>query len=1447
MTTVQTRRCGFGLGRFSLGILLAASVAAVAAPAAAQRFEAEEYAGPEGRVVRDRTASGGQAVIAGWGLAVQGSLRLPPGVYEVTFHVTAHPVELLHALAVTCRAGSTQRVMAAHGFDKSGVYVPVTLRLTHAGAELPVLVSGQGSSGFDGMRKATTEDEEKAFREAQAAFETGAIDKIRPADGGAPALAEEDLVNELEEMPDIRQMKPTDLFAGCDFIEVRKLAELPALASDLSVHKVHYLPGEEVRGSVTLRAVAGPGAYTLTVLEVRELAERRPVFTQDVELTAEPRAVAFSYVLGPEEFGRALVALLLPRGTPLPVAAADAFDPELAFPGCAWETFGVSRNVYRVGITGSGAGHDRSRLTAEGAAKIMQANKAAYANYFECFAWAPCDYSNLAPETEFFWSGQTQYPGSISGVRNLLSEAHKVGVKGITYGKACAGGIEGFKTFQRHPDYFQTSITGIGTEAMGTFMLEVMLANEYGGWQDWQSIWCNWENEATVDFGADAIIAAVRMFGWDGVRWDGHFLGKMARFKERMNAAVPGFVHGYNIAFANPGSELFLPSAPVDDFHECARDHGLMMDESVRDYSHTNFSYGRPEVFYQAICREADYMKRIGGLPLFITFDMASQLDRTYNVLMGLAGGQRYTYITSPAEFTYGNLTKWLTRFSAFVWDDTRRVKAPADWITVTAAPLADVEKTADGAERYPLLWQESCWLRDVAPGRRQLLVNLVNPPHYPAFANRVQPPARTRTDVRIEIKVPPGVTLAPLAHLSPDLPGGAEALAGGVDNGVCRVTLPRVGSWSIVAFDILPAAGDVLAGDPFPLTTPVEDAAAVLAQKEGEAQAKAQAEAARKAGIAAPAAEEERERRWTDYGLGRNFDAEDEVKPDTVKLLDETLRRPEQDRIVRDGILDVHHCRGIFSWLNPVQVAVGLSGAGRCTVSWLDRHYGRWQRGQPRLTLDEFPDSYPELFRHDVLVMDNIHAEDAGLLRRILIKDYVQAGGGLLVFGGHFNLSCGMDQSTWSEAILPLRVAGYRQFDIDEAQGFPLVPAEDGFFPADLDWSTAPAAFYVDRSPLADGARVLLRAGGHPAIVAGTFGKGRVIVVLMNPHGAPAAGAQPYWRWREWPRVLGACIRWLAEGCETRNDAGLQVRRKDPSAPDPETLRLEAEVQGADELAKSLRAARRNVVDQDSARYLLECTLDHIDRLKDIELLQDVLTTVAPHLDASFAPLFGKLQNQDLAPLRAAALRIIAYAQDTANLPYVRKQVGDEDPDVRHAAILALGGIGGEEAIALLRRQAAGAPDAPLKEGEYRFFAATRLAALQVPGALRDALQLYADQVRLIRSLKARHFSMHEDLYGGVSFKLTPEARRRLTNQFERFKRLEAVERRDAADFELLLQGLGPAQVEEAFEVFAATESPNLIPVAFSVYGRLPAAEQKRLAPRLRDARLPEIRVLAP
>ncbi len=1395
-------------------------------------LQAEELGKTELPLYRDPAAKGEKTMVfmlgAGKTPSFSGKVDLPAGVYEVTAWVTARPIELMHKLSVKISAGAAGRDVASIWFDKSGTYIPVTMIVNHPGGPMPVAISATGTTGFDGMRASKSEDEVKALEELK---NKPSMDKL-DATNEEPAVTEGDALDALDGVDNITKINIYDLYVAFDRIEIKRIADLSAMVTRLWVDKIHYLPGAEVKGEVEARPVGKAGDFALALFEICELDQINKIFEQDVNLTNDTAKFAFSYKLSDVEFGREILATLRPKGQEIKIDAALLCDEARNFPGSMAEFFGVSSNVYRVGITGRVGAHDTQTITKEQVIKQVDEAKAMYANYFEKFAWAPCDYSDLAPEKEKFWSGQTQYPGSKTNLKFIIDESHKRGIKAITYGKACAGGIAGFRTFRRHPEFFVRSIWGIGSEAMGTFLLEQMIAEDYGRWQDWQSIWCNME-EPCVDFGADAIIEGSKMFGWDGVRWDGHFIGKMARFKERVNKALPGYIHGYNIAFANPGSPLFLPSAPVEDFHECAKDHGMMMDESVRDYSHSNFSYGRPEIFYQAICREADYMKRIGGLPLYITFDMSTNLDTSYNCIMGLSGGQRYTYLTSPGQWPFGELTRFLTRYSGFVWDDTRRIKEPENFIEVSVPGMAKDEK-------FPLLWKESCWLRDIAPNRKQVLVNIVNPPQYPAFCDRMQNPSVARKNVSVSLAVPQGAKVDRVAHLSPDMVKGHAILPQKSTGGKSSVELHCVKTWSIVAFE-LSADGEKFASEPFPLTTPVEDAAAALKKAEGEQAQKKQAEDAKKAGIKASDNEVPRERRWTDYALNTNFDAEDEKLPDNVKKLTENLNRPEVVSLARNGLLDVHHCRGIFSWLNNVEAAAGIAGAGSYTVSWLDKHYGRGA-GIPPNTIDEFPDTYPALLKNDVLIMDNINSNDASFLRRVMIKDFVQAGGGLLIFGGYFNLSCGSDHSTWMAEIMPVKIAGYQQLAIDCQKGFPLEPADPSFFPKSIDWKAAsPCAFYVDKSPLKEGAKILVKAGEYPAIVSGTYGKGRVIVVMMNSHGEYAKSLLPYWEWRQWPEVVAACIRWLGEGSEAKAEVAAAKVQKDPGAADPNALVLETDGLTAEAFTKDILSACRNAVDRDSAHALILAAVEHSDLIKDLDILQTVVQAAEPYVDASFADITDKIldKNQDAGPMKSLALRIIGASGDTKRFAYAEKALKDTDNEVRRAAIEALGTMGGEKTPLLLKNYIA-------EKGPYSFLAAVTLVKLKVPNAFSDALQLYGQQLRHVRELKAEHFGRESDLYGGTSFKLTPLQRRKMTQEFEKFKRMEAFERADAARFGVMLQNLSPADRETAVKILAATESRDLIPSAYTICSRMTDDEARKAAQILKGAKLEEIKALA-
>jgi uncharacterized membrane protein len=1381
------------------------SHAAVALQNGRMVLEAESFRGKEAAVFVDARASGKKCAVVK--LASPGALfaaqpDLPAGDYTVTAWVEAVPVSIIHTLAVQFRAGTAARTLDAFQFDAAPGYRAFTLRVFHPGGKLAIALDASGKTGFPEMRAEASEDESSAIKQLKVDDLGGAKPK------GADDLLDREPAELLDGAPDVASLKPFDLRVLCDRVEIEQRRAPAAAVVAVNVDKIHYRPGEMVKAVATLAGMGAGGAFEFVARERSEADTERVVFRSAVTLAAGvSQNVAFEFKPGAEEFGRELRCAL------------EASGREVHSAG---EFFGVSRNVYRVGISGASAGQDKRKLTAEEAGRIMDANKRAYANYFECFAWAPCDYSDMTPKTEIFFSGQTQYPGSISGFKNLLGEAHRRGVKAITYGKACAGGISGFNTYQRHPEFFgHGAAAGPACEAFSTYYLERMIANDYnlhapksqGGWQHWASIWTRFNHDPAVDFGADEIIRSSEMLGWDGVRWDGHFVGNQRRLIDRVNAKRADFAHGYNVAFANPGSKLFLPP-DQKDFHDIARDHGLIMDESVREFS--KFGDGVIRTFYDAINREADYVKRIGGLPLFIMFDVASAQDRHFNVLCGLAAGQRYTFATSPGDYPFGSLAKFLTRFSAFVWDDTARVANAAAHFQVAVG---------QGPKGVAPMWSQSVWLRKLPDSRQQVLVNLVNLPGYKAFRLRAQPPSTTLKQIAISAKIPANAKLARAFHVSPDLLDGIEELKTTTNGDSASIALPELKSWSIAVFEFAGANG-ALAWPAFPLTTPVEDAAAVFAEQELKKahDAKVAADKA-KAGVGAtPAPAEPKLPHYADFARSYNIDL------DAAKKLD----RPEGLAIRRDGRLDVHNAHGVFNWLNPIESAVSLAGGGNYSASWVDRVGFRLGAGG---CMEDFPDTFEALFANDLLVLDNIQAIDLGARRRAMIADFVRSGGALLCFGGSFNLSMGSDHNTALAELLPVRIARYRDLATAPA-GFALAPKNAAFFGGKIDWAKAGAAFTVDTSPLKPDVEILATAGAHPAIVASRFGNGRVITFLINPHGDPAPGALPYWHSSEWPKILAACLNHLAQDARTVVAATEKKRVLDRKKPVPEELQLEAGDLDGKKLAQRLAESRVNMIDAANCRAAVSIALQQWSRINDIELVSGILDAAAPFMDKSFAPLGQELVRSDIELFRSVGYKVLGLAKNPADRRAIEKGLAEKETPLVREALLALGELGDTAAAPAIEDY--------LRRGSEKLLARSVLRRLGRKLELDESLRLHVEGLQRQITLRSGRKSAFDTLHGGVSFKLTAAQRRAGEAELRTIIRTEQNVRFDANYFINSLGALDENELNTFTKFLVQTENTSLGPLAYSVFSQLPADKAQSYRRQLASAKAPQLRMLA-
>lgn len=1394
--------------RLSSPLLLAAFLMARASAAQLQTLEAENHKPGTATVYADARASGKKSVVAmlpAGGRVFEFSKDLPAGDYTVTAWLEAVPASLLHSLAITFKADGVTRVIDQSQFDARPGFHPFSLRFVHGGGTASITLDAAGKSGFEQMR-ASSGEAEKAVGPALDIEETTSK-KQKNEDKSRDELSEL-----LEGAKSIESLRITDQRVVCDRVELNMLRAAPTAVAGVSVDKVHYRPGESVRASADLLAGAAGGTFTFRAEVVTELDAAREVFTTSIQLApGEKKSVPFQFNLGDAEFGHELRASLLLNKKEIHSNS---------------EYFGVSKNVYRVGITGRNLGQNTRGVLPARAAEMMDENKRQYANYFECFAWAPCDYSDLTPKTEEFVSGQTQYPGSISGMKLQIAEAHKRGIKAITYGKACAAGISGFLTYQQHPEFFgHNPETGPSTEKFSTYLLERMLENDFnflkpseGGWRHWASLWTQFKSDPAVEFGGAELVRSAEMFGWDGVRWDGHFVDNQRPCIDLINARRPGFVHGYNVAFASPGSPMFLPP-DQKDFHDIAKDHGLIMDESVR--GHSRWSDGAMRSFYDAICREADYVKRIGGLPLFITFDMGSKQDVTWNVLFGLAAGQRYTYLTSPGDYAFGTLPKFLTRYSAFVWDDTAMIQSPETFFQVL--PPADAPKDT------AVSWNQSAWLRTLPDGRQQVLLNLLNLPGYRNFAQRVQTPPTWLKDVSVRAKLPAGAKLTRTFQVSPDLVEGHELLSAKLEGNTTTLSVPELKMWSIVVFEFAPVGKNPL----FPLTRPVEAAtehfATEAAKRDHEAKL---AQEKAKAGLSpeTPPATAPAKAPSTD------FEKEFKSDPDILAQHFKNFTRPASLKLHRNGVVDVHHAHGAFAWLNPVDIALQLAGGGSYTPSWVDRV--GFRLGGPG-SMEDFPDTYEALFEHDVIVLDNVQAVDLGAHRRTMLADFVRSGGSLLVMGGWFNLSQGADRNTSLAELLPVKITKPGNLAINP-KGMPLSAAQADFFP-NVDWSRAGAAFQVDLSPPKEGAKVLAKAGESPGIVAGTYGAGQVLVVLFNPHGKPegvAPSVTPYWESPEWARILAGCLAKLGKGSDAVVAKTSAKRVTDKTKVLPDDLLLDASGLAGPELVKRLRSARENMVDAESTQTILRVALENWSKISDIELLTSLVETAGPFMDASFASLGVQMAQTDLDVLRQVGYQVLGLSKNKSHRALIEKGLKETNEGCVRAALIALADI--ED------REAAPAISDYLATGSEKLLASAVLRRLGAPHDFAAALEFYARGLRRTTELHSGRKSLHNTLYGGMAFSLTPSQRRSAQLELRGVQETEARVKHDTAYFSTSLKSLSEPEWRTFTAFLANTTNAAVAPLAYSTFAKLTKDQAKPWRAELTRAKVPQIRLLA-
>lgn len=222
---------------------------------------------------------------------------------------------------------------------------------------------------------------------------------------------------------------------------------------------------------------------------------------------------------------------------------------------------------------------------------------------------------------------------------------------------------------------------------------------------------------------------------------------------------------------------------------------------------------------------------------------------------------------------------------------------------------------------------------------------------------------------------------------------------------------------------------------------------------------------------------------------------------------------------------------------------------AGRYGLSsaYVTQQYGY------KFALKYFPDTLDALKARKVVILGNVPT--SALARQgprhdmkpapgrsdQWLVDYVANGGGLFVLGGCFSFDLetttalnakGLANTFKDSAlagILPVEFTG-KTMSLAE-QNKPLELSGVGAHPIlkGLDFKDKPITLFYHPLAVRKDATVILSADGIPMMVVGTYGKGRIAVLLATLHGDPDETLTPYWEWKSWPLLVRNTVDWLA------------------------------------------------------------------------------------------------------------------------------------------------------------------------------------------------------------------------------------------------------------------------------------------------------------------------------
>jgi hypothetical protein len=581
---------------------------------------------------------------------------------------------------------------------------------------------------------------------------------------------------------DIRQIKLAS-------IEIIPNAKTLLLIDALS-NKVHYKEDEAGGGwAKVLNASAAPQSARLVAKIYSDLDATGQTVFDKVVTVAPQREATFTFAFPKmNRYGAELrVELRDPKTGALLGTRSDYFtvlnnvlevglSAEPPFRAASGDG-AMSNDIYPFGFKGQPTDAWYSLLP-----KYVEGLRRRYHNTSELFAWGPWDAIKLVPDGEDWQSGQTKYRLSRTRTKMYIDEFHKNGMTVQLYNQSLWGISSDY--LQEHPEYYAYNAEG---KPQG---LDI-------------------HHTEPVDEHIAGLLKSIEVFGWDGVRWDGHFdyvppydnlktlLGEPIdtskrdeqvaqindHIRQEINAKYPLFTWGYNWS---DQVESFQNSHEIKSL---SQNGSWILNEVLKDSESPTSGTHKWTDYAHRITSGQRVLQRYGGLYLGMKppqyFAAGSQV--LYATLL-IYAARAYCYGApfldrAPLD---ADLNAFMTRYALYLRG--REYSALPD-----ASTLMSVKSP------HEVWWKEYLAQRKTEGGVEQVL-GLINPPVTEAITNAPEGklPA-VQNNLEISAKVPPGMTRVSATLLSPDRKPFQAELTVKLNGGAATMTIPELRYWDVV------------------------------------------------------------------------------------------------------------------------------------------------------------------------------------------------------------------------------------------------------------------------------------------------------------------------------------------------------------------------------------------------------------------------------------------------------------------------------------------------------------------------------------------------------------------------------------------------------------------------------------------------------------------------